>query len=112
MGAARSLARATLACALGLLCAGAAGAADTKPVTHTVVIEDVAYAPATLTVNRGDTVVWDNKDPFPHTVTAAGAFDSREIAAGKTWKYTARRAGDYAYVCTLHPSMRGTLIVK
>jgi plastocyanin len=94
---------AVLACAGGVLAAGA---------THTIVIEGVKYEPETLTVNRGDTIVWVNKDPFPHTVTAKGAFDSHDIAAGKSWKYTARKAGEYAYVCTLHPNMKGTLTVK
>jgi plastocyanin len=89
----------------------AAGGKD-KPATHTVVIEAVAYTPEALAVDRGDTVVWVNKDPFPHTVTAKGAFDSHDIAAGKSWKYTARKAGQYTYICTLHPNMRGTLTVK
>ena len=70
------------------------------------------YEPETVTVKRGETVAWVNKDPFPHTVTAKGAFDSREIAAGKTWKFTPRKAGEYAYICTLHPTMKGTLIVQ
>ena len=83
-----------------------------KPVTHNVVIEGVKYAPETLTVKRGETVVWVNKDPFPHTVTAKGAFDSHDIAAGKSWKYTARRAGEYVYICTLHPNMKATLKVE
>ncbi|TMG84073.1 MAG: copper-binding protein [Betaproteobacteria bacterium] len=83
-----------------------------KPVTHTVVIEGVKYAPETLAVKRGETVVWVNDDPFPHTVTAKGAFDSHDIAAGKSWKYTARKAGEYVYICTLHPNMKATLKVE
>jgi plastocyanin len=103
--------------ALGLICEWSAGAAvaagtATKPVVHAVIIESVAYEPGMLTVKRGDTVVWVNKDPFPHTVTAAGAFDSRSIAAGASWKYVARKAGRYAYICTLHPNMKGTLTVE
>jgi len=99
-----------LACALGATCS-AAGAAD-KPRSYTVVIEGVAYQPAELAVKRGDTVAWVNKDPFPHTVTVPGTFDSHEIAAGSTWKYVARNAGTYAYICTLHPNMKGTLAVQ
>jgi plastocyanin len=104
-----------LACAAGCGCLGAAaaGAASAaKPVTHTVVIEGTQFAPATLTVNRGDTVVWQNKDPFPHTATAKGTFDSGSIAAGKSWRYRAKAAGEYAYVCTLHPNMKGMLTVR
>jgi plastocyanin len=82
------------------------------PGSHTIVIEGSAFVPDTLTVKRGDTVVWQNKDPFPHTVTAKGAFDSREIAANRSWKYTPHKAGEFAYVCTLHPNMKGTIKVE
>ena len=56
--------------------------------------------------------MWTNKDPFPHTVTAPGKFDSHDIAADGSWKYVARTAGEYAYICTLHPNMKGTLRVE
>ena len=111
--------------ALALVCAGAllpsvavfaagpaANASAAKPATHHVVIDGLKYEPETLTVRRGDTIIWTNKDPFPHTVTAPGKFDSHDIPAGGSWKYVARTAGDYAYICTLHPNMKGTLRVE
>jgi plastocyanin len=101
-----------LVCAWGLLHADSAAIAADKAATRTVVIDGLKYEPETLTVKRGETVVWVNKDPFPHTVTAKGAFDSHDIAAGKSWKYTARKAGEYPYICTLHPNMKGTLKVE
>jgi plastocyanin len=102
-----------LALAWSWLAATPAIAADTaKPVTHTVAIDGTKYVPDALTVKRGDTVVWVNRDPFPHTVTAKGAFDSRDIAAGKSWKWKAQRPGEYAYTCTLHPNMSGMLKVE
>jgi len=108
----RVAARLALACAFGLLAAGTDAIAAGGSVRHTVMIEGTKYEPATVTVKRGETVVWVNKDPFPHTVTAKGVFDSHDIAAGKSWKYTARKAGEYAYTCTLHPNMKGTLKVE
>lgn len=93
------------------LAVGGAAAAD-GPRTHEVVIQGLLYVPENLKVRRGDVVVWINKDPFPHTATAAGAFDSGSVAAGKSWKFTARRAGSFAYVCTLHSNMKGTLQVE
>jgi plastocyanin len=106
-----------LMCAGALLQAGAAFAAGpaasaAKATTHQVVIDGLKYAPETLTVKRGDTIVWTNKDPFPHTVTAPGKFDSHDIAADGSWKYVARAAGEYAYICTLHPNMKGMLRVE
>lgn len=105
---------ASLICACGLLydAAAAEPVAARKPATHTVLIDGVKYVPETLTVKRGDTIVWINKDPFPHTVTSTGAFDSHSIAAGKSWKLKPGKAGDYAYVCTLHPNMTGQLKVE
>ena len=90
-----------------------AGQTARKPKTHTVVIEGTTFAPASLTVASGDSVVWLNKDPFPHTATSkAGGFDSQVIAAGESWKYVARKKGDFAYLCTLHTTMKGVLRVK
>jgi len=104
---------AALTAGMALCHAGTAGAAGAKPAIHTVVIEAVKFTPAVMTVNRGDVVVWVNKDPIPHTATAPhGAFDSHSIAAGGSWKFIARHKGEFAYICTLHPSMQGTLIVK
>ena len=101
------------ALAIALACAATIPPSVAAPAArHVVIMEGTQYAPATLTVKRGETVVWINKDPFPHTITAPGVFDSRSIAAGKSWKYKARRAGDFPYVCTLHPTMKGMLRVE
>jgi plastocyanin len=95
------------ALALAPALAGAAGAKR-----HTVTIEGLMFQPPTLTVNRGDRINWVNKDLFPHTVTAnGGAFDSHEIAPGASWSYVAGKAGEYAYRCTLHPTMVARLTV-
>ena len=85
---------------------------EARGAVHTVVIEGVRYSPASITVKRGDTVVWVNKDPFPHTVTSRGSFDSKDIPGDGEWKYVARKAGTYDYVCTYHPNMKGRLKVE
>jgi plastocyanin len=107
---------ASFAAALALLCwsMGPAAAADAaKAATHSVAIDGTAFEPAILAVKVGDSVTWANKDPFPHTVTStAGGFDSHEIAPGKSWKYTATKKGEFAYVCTLHPTMKAMLKVE
>jgi len=113
-----SLARsftAAIVCTAGVLLAGTnanSAPAAPKATTQTVVMEGTGFQPETLTVRRGDTVVWQNKDPFPHTATAAGVFDSHNIPANGSWKYTARKPGRYSYICALHPNMKGTLIVE
>lgn len=97
--------------AASLTSVGALAWAARKPVTHTVVMEATAYTPIELTVQRGDTVVWVNKDPFPHTVTCAGEFDSGSIADAASWAHRPRKAGRFDYTCTFHPNMKATLVV-
>jgi plastocyanin len=89
-----------------------AWAGGSRARTHTVTMEGMRFSPETLTVKRGDRVVWVNKDFAPHTATAAGAFDSRSVAANTSWTHVATRRGRYDYLCTLHPMMKGTLVVE
>jgi plastocyanin len=84
-----------------------------KVTPKTVAIDGTTFQPSTLTVKVGESVTWQNKDPFPHTVTSKDAgFDSHSIAAGKSWKYTATTRGEFSYICTLHPTMKATLRVE
>lgn len=97
-----------------LACSTGAGAAQRgkKPATHTVTMEGMVFKPMTLTIRPGDTVVWVNKDIVEHTATAKGSFDSKMVAAGKSWKRTFKTAGSFDYVCTYHPTMTGKLVVR
>ena len=84
-----------------------------KSKTHTVLIEGMRFQPERLTVARGDTVVWVNNDLVPHTATSeAGRFDSQTIEAEKSWTFIAKKKGEFAYICTLHPTMKAMLHVK
>jgi plastocyanin len=95
-----------------VLWAGDLGAASGTPAKHTVTMDITGYSPATLTVKKGDTVTWVNKDVMPHTATAARGFDSRSVAPNAKWTYRATQAGEFPYICTLHPNMKGTLKVE
>jgi plastocyanin len=76
-------------------------------------IEAFAYQPSTLTVSRGQTVTWVNRDGAAHTVTdARGGFASKRLARGGRYSRRFDRAGRYAYLCALHPGMRGAVTVK
>ena len=112
----RSTVSAAFAAALAALCwsMGHAVAADApKAAMHMVAIDGTAFQPTALTVKVGDSIVWVNKDPFPHTVTSAtGGFDSHEIASGKSWQYTATKKGEFSYICVFHPTMKATLKVE
>ena len=106
---------ATLAAALGLMVCtmGVAPVDRPRPKTHIVTIEGMRFLPEVLTVAPGDTIVWVNRDLVPHTATStAGSFDSKDIQADRSWKLTIRKIGDFAYVCTFHPTMKAMLRVK
>jgi plastocyanin len=93
-------------------CSGAS-AAKAAAHTGTVTMDGTTYTPKTLTVKLGDSVVWTNKDPFPHTATSRSqVFDSKPIMPGKSFTFTPRTRGDFPYVCTLHPTMKGTVHVE
>lgn len=99
-----------------LAAVGVAAFALGAPLAHAakriIVIDNMQFAPVSVTVQPGDEVTWENKDLVAHTATADGAFDSHVIAPGGSWTYAARAPGRYAYGCSLHPSMKATLIVK
>jgi plastocyanin len=103
-------------CAVAILPGHAVSPAATamaKPQAHTVVIEGMRFQPEGLTVAPGDTVVWLNRDMVPHTATSASArFDSTEIAPGKSWTYTAKARGEFTYLCTYHPTMKGIVRIR
>ena len=112
-GSKRLSAACAFALGLSFAIAPLATSSPTRGTTHTVVIDGVRFEPETLSVRPGDTVVWVNHDPFPHTATSqAGRFDSHEIGAGASWQYTPDKSGVFPYVCTFHPTMRATLIVR
>ncbi|WP_245253803.1 cupredoxin family copper-binding protein [Paraburkholderia sp. LEh10] len=97
------------ACATALFAAAAPAWAGTYVVT----IEQMRFNPPTLTVHRGDEVVWVNKDLVAHTAsTDAKGFDSRSIAPDASWRYHVSAPGRYTYRCIFHPTMHGTLIVE
>lgn len=72
---------------------------------------DLDYDPRAATVPVGTTVVWTNEGAVPHTVTAAGLFDSGIMNSGAEFSFTFDDPGTYVYLCTLHPGMEGRVIV-
>ena len=104
---------ATFAAALGLVLGIIGPSVADQPRTHTITIEDMRFQPEVLELAPRDTIVWLNKDVVPHTATSeVGDFDSNTILTSESWRYTARKKGDFAYVCTFHPTMKGSLRVR
>ena len=82
------------------------GAASTAPVA----IQDFSFQPATITIEEGDTVVWTNLDFTAHNVTGDG-FVSSNLGNSATFEHVFLDAGTFAYLCTLHSGMAGTVEV-
>lgn len=79
-----------------------------------VTINDAGYLPEPVVVAPGQHLVWTNVGVNPHTVTADDAsFDSGTMETKGRFELTApAAAGSYAYHCTFHAFMRGTLVVS
>jgi plastocyanin len=77
-------------------------------------IADFAFAPKQIQAKVGQTITFTNKDSAPHTATATdGAkFDSGQLDQGKSFSYTAKKAGTIQFVCSFHPNMTGTITVS
>ena len=78
-----------------------------------VTIQGFAFAPASVTIKVGESVTWTNQDSPNHTVVADnGEFTSDSLATGATFSFTFSKAGTYPYHCSIHPSMKGTVVVQ
>jgi plastocyanin len=108
-GVRRSWRRAGLAA--GLVAVLAVAATPVLAADSAVSIAGFAFGPGSVTVEVGDTVTWTNDDTAPHTATASGDFDTGTIAVGDSASVTFDTAGTYAYVCSIHPAMQGTVVV-
>jgi len=90
----------------------AAAAAAADPIT--VDIANFAFAPKAIQAKVGQKITFTNQDSTPHTATATdGAkFDSGQLDQGKSFSYTAKKAGTIQFVCSFHPNMTGTITVS
>ena len=109
----------------GPSCEGTSAAATTAPSRAippeaateategaTVTIGDFAFTPPELVVAPGTTVTWRNDDWAPHTVTSGdGTLDSERLDQGAQFEHRFAEPGRYAYLCTYHPGMVGTVVV-
>lgn len=103
---------------LGILAAGCTQPAPAVPPQNTtvggaasVMITSFSFQPSSITVPKGATVTWTNQDPVAHTITGTD-FDSGPVEPSKTYSHTFSQAGTYEYHCSIHPTMKGTIVVQ
>jgi plastocyanin len=80
----------------------------------TATIAGFAFDPASIEVADGSTITWTNTDGASHTVTGTGdlVFDSGNLGEGESFTLTVDQVGEFAYVCSIHGSMQGTIAVS
>jgi plastocyanin len=77
-------------------------------------MKDIKFNPSTVKIKAGDTVTWTNDDSVGHDVTD-DSFKSGSaggVEPGQSFKHKFPKAGTFTYVCTVHPGMKGTIVVK
>ena len=91
---------------------------DPKPkavaaASGSVTIADFHFDPATITINQGDTVTWNNNGPTAHSATANdGSFDTGILKKGQSGSHTFNQAGTFSYFCKPHPFMKASIVVQ
>jgi plastocyanin len=82
---------------------------------NTIAIKNFAFDPSSLTVKSGTVVKWINQDGASHAIMSdtgsTVAFSSDPLSSGASYSFTFTQPGTYSYHCSIHPSMKGTIIV-
>jgi plastocyanin len=88
-------------------------AAPASSATTTISIKRTGFVPASVTINQNDSVTWTNNDTIDHQVVAnGGSFASPILKAGKSYTRTFRSGGTIRYHDSLHPALKGTVVVR
>jgi plastocyanin len=79
----------------------------------TISIREFMFTPTSMTVAVGTTVKWQNLDGEPHTVRSVDtSFSSNPLDQNDSFTFKFDKPGTYRYVCSIHPQMVGTIVVK
>ncbi len=87
------------------------------PVTSTasqnsVAVQNLAFSPSMLTIQKGANVTWKNDDSVQHTIVSdSPAFSSPVLNTGDNYTFQFNSSGSFPYHCSLHPYMKGTIVV-
>lgn len=92
----------------------------TQPITEatksmTISIANFAFNPTPITVEKGTKVTWTNNDSAAHQIVSdpsGGDFKSNTLQPGDSFSFTFDKSGIFAYHCSIHPSMKASVIVK
>lgn len=77
-----------------------------------VSISGFAFNPQETSTNVGTQVVWKQADDAPHDVVSDGFFKSKTLSKGEEFSFTFDKPGEYDYYCSIHPRMKGRVVVS
>ncbi|MBK6912490.1 MAG: cupredoxin domain-containing protein [Ignavibacteriales bacterium] len=101
-----------------LNCSEENSSTNTNTDPNAITIQGNAFQPAALTVKKGTTVTWTNKDSYAHTVTSGispnpnGTFNSNNVSANQTFSFKFDNTGSFDYFCMIHTSMKAKITVE
>jgi len=94
-------------------CVASAPGKNSVSLAKIILIENYSFSPAEIRIGKGTEVIWKNNDGVEHTVTAAdGSFDSGTLGPNAEFKKRFDKPGTYSYLCDMHPSMAGSIVVE
>jgi len=79
---------------------------------------NTCYIPSKISIKQGESVTWLNEDAAFHSVTSGtyenpnGMFDSGYLDPNESFSIKFEESGTFDYFCTLHPWMKGEVVVE
>ncbi len=94
-----------------LLAVVSACSTSNTPANQNIVnIQGNQFSPVEITIKKGDSITWTNKDSVGHTIVST-TFQSTMLETGQSFTQAFSTVGTYEYHCSVHPSMVGKVIV-
>lgn len=78
---------------------------------NTITIANFAFNPGSLTIKVGTKVTWINQDSTAHRIKS-NTFNSTDLNQGEKFEFTFNNPGSFDYICGIHPSMSGKIVVE
>ncbi len=75
-------------------------------------IQNFAFGPSVVTIKVGQTIKWTNNDSVQHSATSDdSSWYTGILNPGESKILTFNKVGSFTYTCSLHPNMKGSVIV-
>lgn len=84
----------------------------TQQKENTIEISNFSFVPELIMIKKGTAVTWINMDPSPHDIKIGEQLISPKMGVGESFSYTFNELGEVNYICGIHPSMTGKIIIE